>query len=249
MKVGSKRLRRDVRLLAFVGLLLATMGVAGCVQVEISRPAAVVADVPVAIPSPTSKPVSSPSPTPPTPTMTATPTVSPTPLPTATPTHTPSPTPTPALPVRLRIPAIGVDAWIEPVGLTEDQAMDVPSRWEDVAWFELGYRPGEAGNAVIAGHLDTNTGAPAVFWNLNKLQPGDEVIVVGEDGRERRFVVQGSEIYPYDQAPVQRIFGPAEEPRLNLITCDGAWDREQLNYTHRLVVYTVASGVAVQGGQ
>ena len=35
---------------------------------------------------------------------------------------------------------------------------------EDVGWYELGARPGEAGNGVIAGHLDTDRGAPAAFF-------------------------------------------------------------------------------------
>jgi sortase (surface protein transpeptidase) len=242
MPMRSQRPSHDLTCIALLaGLLLGLATITGCAPV--SAPAAVVADAPAVVnPSPTLT-ITQPPPTATSVPPTATPTATRTPTPTFTATTTPSPTPTPTpgLPVRLRIPAIGVDAFIEPVGLTEEQAMDVPSRWEDVAWFRLGYRPGMVGNAVIAGHLDTNTGAPAVFWDLNKLQPGDEVIVVGDDGVERVFLVEGAEVYPYDQAPVQRIFGPADRPQLNLITCDGAWNREVRNYSHRLVVYTVAA--------
>lgn len=170
-----------------------------------------------------------------------TPTYTPTPEPSPTATVPPSPTPRPGLPVRLRIPAIGVDALVEHVGLTEDLAMDVPSTFETVAWYKLGYRPGEPGNAVIAGHLDTPTGAPAVFWSLESLQPGDEIFVQGEDGVERRFVVDFHTRYPYDDAPVQEIFGPAEVPRLVLITCNGVWDRAARNYSHRVVLYATAA--------
>ncbi len=243
MSMHSQRPYPLTRIALLAGLFLGLASITGCAAV--SWPAAAVADVPAAVnPSPTvmaTQPPPTATPEPPTATPTATRTLTPTFTVTTVPSLTPTPTPTPGLPVRLRIPAIGVDAFVEPVGLTEDQAMDVPSRWEDVAWFKLGYRPGMTGNAVIAGHLDTNTGAPAVFWDLNKLQPGDEVIVVGDDGVERVFVVEGAEVYPYDQAPVQRIFGPADRPQLNLITCNGAWDREVRNYSHRLVVYTVAT--------
>lgn len=242
----TQRSRYMTRIVVLVGLFLGLASAAGCASM--SWPAAAVADAPaVAGPSPTAAVTQAPPPTvTPTPVLlTATPTATRTRTPTftatAVPSPTPTPTPTPGLPVRLRIPAIGVDAWIEPVGLTKDQAMGVPSRWEDVGWFRLGYRPGEVGNAVIAGHLDTNTGAPAVFWDLDRLQPGDEIIVVADDGVERVFVVQGADAYEYDQAPVQRIFGPAERPRLNLITCDGAWNRRVRNYSHRLVVYAVAA--------
>lgn len=166
-----------------------------------------------------------------------------TPEPSPTPTETPTPTPTrrPGLPVQLRIPAIGVDAYIEHVGLTEDLAMGVPSKTENVAWYKLGYRPGERGTAVIAGHLDTVTGAPAVFWRLESLEPGDEITVRGLDGIRRRFIVESRARYLYDEAPVQRIFGPAEAPRLALITCQGAWDRANRNYSHRVVVYATAA--------
>ncbi|RME43542.1 MAG: class F sortase [Chloroflexi bacterium] len=156
-------------------------------------------------------------------------------------TPTPSPTPRPGLPVRLEIPAIGVDALIEHVGLTEDLAMDVPKKVEDVAWYELGYRPGERGNAVIAGHLDTAKGKPAVFWDLESLKPGDEIFVRSLDGVRRRFIVDYHTRYPYNDAPVQQIFGPSEVPQLVLITCKGTWDRVNRNYSHRVVVYATAA--------
>ena len=41
---------------------------------------------------------------------------------------------------------------VEDVGLTPGGAMDVPKGPSDVAWFDLGPRPGEVGSAVIAGH-------------------------------------------------------------------------------------------------
>src|SRR5947209_4775978 len=68
-----------------------------------------------------------------------------------------SPAPLPPLPTQLLIPAIHVDAPVEQVGTTEDGAMDVPKEWEDVGWFEKGYRPGQSGSAVVAGHLDSTT--------------------------------------------------------------------------------------------
>jgi hypothetical protein len=77
------------------------------------------------------------------------------------------PEPAVGLPVRLRIPAIAVDAAVEHVGLTPDGAMDVPASYADVAWYTLGPKPGEPGNAAIAGHLDSPT-ARTAFWDLRK---------------------------------------------------------------------------------
>ena len=126
---------------------------------------------------------------------------------------------------------------MEYVGLTADGAMDAPKRFDTVGWYELGARPGEIGNAVLAGHLDSKTG-PAIFWDLRALQPGDEVVIVSDDGVERRFEVVESANYPFDDAPLDRIFGPSDVSSLNLITCAGSFDRFSQNYDKRLVVYT-----------
>jgi len=240
MKVRALLLRVLVLLSSMVALALA-VGCAGPIPGAAVQPAAAkeIEQAEVFIPTPA--PASA----------TALPTKTPQPIPTETltpiPSHTPtatitaSPTPRPGLPVLLRIPAIGVDAYVEHVGLTEELAMDVPSKVGDVAWYELGYRPGERGSAVIAGHLDTVTGAPAVFWDVEKLEPGDEIFIHSEDGVEHRFVVDYRTRYPYNEAPIQQIFGPATEPRLALITCNGVWDRTKGNYSHRVVVYATAA--------
>lgn len=146
---------------------------------------------------------------------------------------------TPAQPFRLKIPRLGIDASVEQVGLTSDGAMDVPKNYDNVAWFAPGVRPGQQGNAVISGHVDSVSG-PAVFWDLKELAAGDEVIVVGDDGTERRFVVRGWEAYPATDAPLARIFGPASVSALNLITCDrnSAFNRSIGSYTGNVVVYT-----------
>ncbi len=146
------------------------------------------------------------------------------------------------LPVRLKIPTINVDAAVEDVGQTPDGAMDVPKDFNDTAWYDLGARPGEQGNAVVDGHVDSTTGK-AVFWDLRKLVSGDQIIIVSDDGVERQFIVTGSEAYARDAVPLDRIFGPTTETRLNLITCDAtsAFDRTRNEYAGNLVVYARAA--------
>jgi len=145
--------------------------------------------------------------------------------------------PRPGLPAELLIPAIKVDAPVEQVGEDPDGAMAVPQQWNDVGWFKLGYRPGELGSSVIAGHLDSTTDR-AVFWDLHLLKAGDKVLVKDDAGKQLTFQVQSTAAYQYDQAPLQKIFGPAEAAMLNLITCNGTFDRATANYNQRLVVYT-----------
>lgn len=178
----------------------------------------------------------------------ATPLPTATPLPSATPWPTATVPPTPTVdaiaaagkPVRLEIPAIGVDAVVEHVGLTAERAMDVPQDWMNVAWYENGPLPGATGNAVIAGHLDSSTGAPAVFWMLNRLAPGDQVAVTYDSGARFTFVVQELVEYDHDAEGevIDTVFGDALAPNLNLVTCQGVWDFGNGTYDKRLVVFT-----------
>lgn len=141
-------------------------------------------------------------------------------------------------PVRLQIASINLDAPIAEVGLASDGLMDIPPTAQELGWFEPGYIPGEQGNAVIAGHLDTASGKPAAFWALNQLEAGDVIVVLYDDGSQRSFEVMRQQTYSSDNAPLDAIFGSSTGAYLNLITCKGIWDVEDEAYEERLVVYS-----------
>ncbi|HEX8684360.1 MAG TPA: class F sortase [Ardenticatenaceae bacterium] len=167
--------------------------------------------------------------------------VPPAPAPPASPAPAPpaGPGASVGLPTRLRIPDLGVNAAVESVGQTSSGAMDVPQGVMNVGWYNLGARPGQVGNAVMSGHLDDYKGDAAVFWRLNELQVGDIVMVADANGREYRYEVIDKETYRFDDpVPLNRIFGYSVTSNLNLITCNGTWDRNARNYDKRLVVYT-----------
>src|SRR6266567_1263535 len=157
---------------------------------------------------------------------------------------TASPVPPPF--VRLLIPAIGVNASIESVGVRPDGTMETPAQrpWSDVGWYNSGPRPGERGSAVIAGHLDRPGGNPAVFWRLRDLRVGDSVLVVDASGKTLRFLVTAIMFYPPQVAPMQDIFGNNAGSFLNLTTCAGDWIPTQHQTAMRLVVYTSLAGQA-----
>ena len=178
-------------------------------------------------PAPTGKPTAQPTATAPAPTATDAPPLSPAPLPTLPPRLEP----------RLIIPALSIDAVVVPVGLDANRAMAAPEGWFEIGWFRYGPRPGFPGSAALAGHLDTNTGAPATFWDLGKLAPGQEVIYQAEDGSQVTFVADEIATYAWDEVPLDRVFARSGEPRLALITCGGQWSREHRNYSHRTIVY------------
>jgi hypothetical protein len=140
-----------------------------------------------------------------------------------------------ASPERLLVPAIGVNASVEPLGLDSQGRMATPSRADSAGWYSPGATPGDVGNAVIDGHLDWTTG-PAVFWRLGRLRHGDEITIMRADGSQAKFAVQSTSVMPYD-ASTDSLFTRSGPPSLTLITCSGAWDRQRGTYLQRLVVH------------
>ncbi|WP_100374243.1 class F sortase [Bacillus sp. FJAT-45037] len=140
-------------------------------------------------------------------------------------------------PSRIQIPSIEVDARTEEVGVLDNGEMGVPEEIDQVGWFEPGTKPGNVGNAVMAGHVDSRTG-PAIFFRLDELEEGDEVIVSSDSDETYTFVVTGKESYPYDSAPIAEIFGRSDTRNLNLITCTGTFNRSVGTHEERLVVFT-----------
>jgi len=145
-----------------------------------------------------------------------------------------------AVPLRLLIPVIGVNAAVEQVGITAAGDLDTPSLspWTDTGWYVNGPRPGEQGSAVIDGHLNQPGNAPAVFWRLYQLRAGNEAIVVDSNGKVLRFLVIDVAYYTPQDAPYQLIFGNTSGKYLNLITCAGDWIPSLRQTSERLVVYT-----------
>ncbi len=141
-------------------------------------------------------------------------------------------------PQHLSIPAINVDTTIEQVALDTKGNMDVPKTDYTVGWYKLGYKPGEKGNAVFAGHLDKADGSPAIFWKLSDLKTGDKIITTDLNNKSYTFTVTRLVKYPYDAFPLNEIFGSSDKARLNLITCNGTWNSTTKNYSNRLVVYS-----------
>jgi LPXTG-site transpeptidase (sortase) family protein len=150
-----------------------------------------------------------------------------------------------AAPTRLLVPAIKVDATVEPVGMDAQGRMGTPSQAGNVAWFQLGATPGDVGDAVIAGHLDWTSG-PAVFWYLGRMRKGDAIKVMRSDGTSVEFVTDTSRTVPYDSS-TDSLFTKDGPPSLTLITCAGTWDRQRGTYLQRLVVHATLATAAAAG--
>lgn len=142
-----------------------------------------------------------------------------------------------AMPVRLKIPRIKVDAALSYVGLTPQGALAVPIDPTDAGWYDRGTIPGQAGIAVIDGHLNQKGGRPAVFDKLHKLRSGDSLYVEDQNGATTAFVVRNIRVYRRDET-VPVVFTSTDGgAHLNLITCEGIWDEARHSYSGRLVVF------------
>jgi sortase (surface protein transpeptidase) len=148
-----------------------------------------------------------------------------------------------AFPARISIPAIAVDAKVDPLGIVAGNRMQAPSNFTDVGWYKYGVVPGEAGIAVMYAHLDNGLGLDGVFKNLNKLSVGDEIAITEASGRVLHFKVSDIETYPYQSVPPAAIGegsgAEASKAEIVLITCAGAPTHDPVmgyTYDHRLVV-------------
>lgn len=142
------------------------------------------------------------------------------------------------LPIRLIIPTVNVDSSIEYVGVASDGTMEVTNSPINVAWFKFGPRPGENGSSVIAGHYGWKNGISAVFDNLHEIQKGDKLYIEDDNGVTVTFVVR--EVRSYDpKADASNVFGSSDgKAHLNLVTCDGPWNRTLKSRPSRIVVFT-----------
>ncbi|MBQ1048266.1 class F sortase [Micromonospora sp. C51] len=144
-----------------------------------------------------------------------------------------------ATPTTINIPRIGVRAGIMALGTNPDGTVQVPPLDQALlaGWYEPGPSPGEPGNSVIVGHVDSAAIGPAVFFSLGALQPGDTLSVERADGRTATFRVDSVASYPKDAFPTEQVYGPSDRPGLRVITCGGQFDEATGDYPDNVIVF------------
>ncbi len=117
----------------------------------------------------------------------------------------PVPTASPAQAIRIQIPAIGVDAPIvqgdgwEQLKKGVGQHIGTPN-------------PGEIGNLVLSAHNDI---FGEIFRELDKLQPGD-VVIVYTNQRQYTYVITGTQVVEPTRVEVM---APTPNASVTLISC------------------------------
>jgi hypothetical protein len=142
-------------------------------------------------------------------------------------------------PTTIEIPRIGVNAKIMSLGTNPDGTVQVPplDQADQAGWYEPGPSPGETGNAVIVGHVDSAKLGPAVFFDLGTLTAGDTITVRRADGQAATFRVDSVKSYPKTSFPTELVYGPSDRPSLRVVTCGGDFDRNAKSYLNNVIVF------------
>lgn len=164
----------------------------------------------------------------------------------ATPDQARSPGPVPDW---IRIPSLGVDSPVLPVGWDRpDEEAGGQITWR-TADFGAGLhagsaRLGEPGNTVISGH---NNIGDAVFRRLAELAVGETVVLSarGQDWSyrvERRFIVPEADASEARRRRNARWIDPSPDERLTLVSCYPPWGN-----SHRVIVVARPAGTPMAG--
>jgi LPXTG-site transpeptidase (sortase) family protein len=127
--------------------------------------------------------------------------------------------------VRMSAPRLGVDHYVEILGVTEG-AMDSPNDGSYAVGYypDFSQVPGESGNAVFSAH-ETWNHQQGPFYQMHKAKAGDEIFVEMADGTRLRYVVMSNTRYDINTIPMGEVVWPSKrafgEQWLTLITCGG----------------------------
>ncbi|MFI1564545.1 class F sortase [Streptomyces sp. NPDC020490] len=140
-------------------------------------------------------------------------------------------------PVRLRIPAIGVDTPVLRLGLAADGTVQVPpiTAHDRAGWYRHSPAPGQTGPSVILGHVTVGAYGDGVFRHLAELRRGDRIAVRLADGGTVRFAVTAVRTVAKADFPTDDVYGNVDRPELRLVTCGGP--RSGDGYRDNVIVF------------
>ena len=134
---------------------------------------------------------------------------------------------TSVFPAKLTSKDLDLSVAVTPVGVTKDGEMELPETVKQVGWYRFGALPSSsAGTTVLAAHVDTRAEGLGPFSHLREAKKGDEVTIVDEAGRERRYRVAAVTSLAKKKIDWDQVFDRRGNPRLVMVTCGGAYDQD-----------------------
>lgn len=143
------------------------------------------------------------------------------------------------IPEFLTIPRLDVFAEVIPVGLLDNQVMEVPANIKEVGWYFPTAPPSfDSGTTVLVGHRDGKGDPQGVFRNISELDFGDQIQLADNYGQLHDFIVESVSTIPDSEFAQnsKAIFAHGERPQLVLLTCGGAYVRGNGGYQSTVVL-------------
>ncbi|MCL2733347.1 MAG: class F sortase, partial [Actinomycetia bacterium] len=149
-----------------------------------------------------------------------------------------------SVPVRLRVPDIGVDTPVMDLGLAPDGTVEVPPvrAHSPAGWYRGSPTPGQLGPSVLLGHVTVGRYGDGVFLKLSRLTPGARIVVGLRDGVSTTFTVDAVRTVAKDRFPTRAVYGDTDRPELRLITCGGP--RTGSGYLDNVIVFASLTAVS-----
>jgi LPXTG-site transpeptidase (sortase) family protein len=139
-------------------------------------------------------------------------------------------------PKSIAIASIGLEGYIQQVGVDQHREIATPSNIHMAGWFVDSVRPGQKGLAIIDGHLNGRQ-QDGIFRRLGSVKPGDKIVVMFGSGEQKTFVAMSTKTVPAGEAQsVLFSQDPGVASQLNLITCTGSFDWDARRYSDRVIV-------------
>lgn len=145
-----------------------------------------------------------------------------------------------AIPKRVTIPTIGVDAKVEGIGLDNNQFELKPldQHPEQVGWYLYGPPPGSPGAAILLSHINFDH-VPGAFNHLDKVKVGDKITVQRDGADDLTFKVTKTLTWPKADFSKLHLYDPTPDAELLLITCGGQYVPAKRTYLSNTIVRAV----------
>jgi LPXTG-site transpeptidase (sortase) family protein len=155
--------------------------------------------------------------------------------------------------IRLEIPRLKVDRAVVTIDLIKkaggelqwntDSLFANANRPDLVGQLATSVNPGDGGNIILVGHNYNNGWNWAgVFVNVDKLQPGDKILLRTENGGAFEYDVQKVKKVPWTQQNSAELekhakyMWPTASEQLTLVTCGGSY---LMSWTARIYVVAI----------
>ena len=138
------------------------------------------------------------------------------------------------MPARISFPKLGMQGPVVQVGVERDGAMESPSNPDTIGWFVGSAGMWTRGNLILDGHINWS-GRTRLFGYLERLQPGDEIVLADARGAQATYRIEWNTIVAATSSP-DDIIAQGSREEITLITCDGQFDTAIRQYLGRRVV-------------